>query len=248
MHLTLNAGIGDLILSHAMIGDAPVSVSIDDRAIVLNRSPEYREFAWTLLRTLFGSRVVEEYGDGLPPQGLVLYGFTPAVPDLRHVLPMLDGPPAPCVVVTTKVRGWPRRRYEAIRQEFLARLSKIRRLVLVGERAIGRNAEYVEHGEDKIYSIYDDLKLLPCLDATVPELGITPPRWADFRLDCTRMAYAERVITLGSGGNVSMAMACSGNCLVHADGTEMESLFRAMPASDRVRMCSTDAEYLEALL
>lgn len=250
MRLTLNAGIGDLILSRAML-TGPAEVALDYQAIDHYRTPTYRPFAETLLQTLFQApqfQIVESDEPGMTPQAIAGLGFQPAVPDLRGVIGDEWRPETHYTVVTTKVRGWPRDRYQAIRSAFLARLEQLGRIVLLGERTIGRNAEYAEHGDDKVYSIYEDLKPLASVNATVEELGSTPPQWDDFVADCSMMAHADRVITLGSGGNVSMAMAFADKCLLHIGGTEMERLFAAMPPSDRVRMARSDAEYLEAML
>ncbi|MFZ8927400.1 MAG: hypothetical protein ACO3CU_11655 [Candidatus Nanopelagicales bacterium] len=134
-------------------------------------------------------------------------------------------------VVTTKVRGLPRRIYEHIRHDFVERIRRLtqwNRVVLVGEKIIGMNAEYRHHGEDLVYSIYGDLMALGCEDRTVDELGVTPPTMGQFLNDMAAMQGAASVITLGTGGNTSMAMA-SGNCYSFVGFSEMEEFFSRMP-------------------
>lgn len=254
MHLTLNAGIGDIILSHAMIDRSPeperLTVSLDDDAIERYRTPEYADFAYRLAETLFRAPrydVVRGGAGGKTPQQLSFY-FNPAAPDCRSVLaPNLTH--SAYVAVTTKVRGWSRHEYEHIREDFLELLDQIALrlpLVLVGEREIGWNQEYDEHGRDRVFSIYNDLCQRTCIDYTVPELGRTPPDWDSFLTDCWTLAAAERVVTLGSGGNVTLAMAV-GRPLVLAGGTEMSDFFMAMPPTRRIKMFSSPVDYLEAL-
>jgi len=258
LSLVMNAGIGDIILTHAMLEAAKaehptIRVGLCDRAICVARSPAYRPFARSLVELLFSSPPYQiDYalpGPGTDPTKLV--SFLPVgAPDLREVLP--DGEPvasAGYVVVLTKIRGWRRARYEAIRPRLLAALKKVaasRLVVLVGEREIGVNAEYRYHGADYIYSIYGDLAGIPCLDLTVPELGVTPPAWAAFRQDCLAMRDAAAVVGLGTGGNTTMAQAC-GQWIGNIGETEMEAFLRRMPEDPRHRLCREDEEFLAAV-
>ena len=232
MRFVLNAGIGDLILCHAMLAPLAAtgrhSVCLSRRAIDDARSEAYLPFARRLMALLFDGFELDGEADviGLDPLILMQIGFRPALPTLAHVLPA--GRPVcerPYLAVSTKVRGLERARYDAISGRMLAALRGIARrvpLVLIGEREIGQNAEYRHHGESLVYSIYDDLKGLPCLDLTVPELGITPPSWRQFRQDCLTMREAAGVVALGSGGNVTMAIS-TGAPFGFIDGTEMSS-------------------------
>lgn len=263
MQLTavINGGIGDLIHCHAMFEAAKerfsdVEIIMDERRLAEARNEEHIAFARRLLGALFrgpdyriGS---DERGEfiGMTPQALCRFGLEPVAPDLRRVLPVAGvEPPPPFVAVATKVRGWARHRYEAIRETFLGLLASISRrlpLVLVGERVLSETPEYRGHGDGFAYSIYDDLAGLPCVDNTFPEYGQRPAQWDQFRSDCTTMFHAERVITLGSGGNVSMAMAC-GKCLALIEHTEMEEFFAAMPAVSRLTLCNSVNDYLTEL-
>jgi hypothetical protein len=253
--IVMNAGIGDIILTHAMLGQCsrPVRVGLCEKAICTARSADYRSFARSLFELLFaGDSYVIDYtlpGPGIDPTALAAF-LSPQSPDLREVLPD-DGPAvqADYVVVLTKIRGWWRHRYEAIRPRLLAALKRVaagRLLVLVGEREVGQNAEYRHHGANYIYSIHEDLAGIQCLDLTVPELGVTPPLLADFRRDCRVLRDAAAVVGLGSGGNTTMAQAC-GNWVANIDQTEMEAFLRLMPEDPRHRLCRSDEEFLAAV-
>lgn len=259
LELTINAGIGDIIHSHAMLEAArpavtEVAVAVDHAALQSVRNVAHSEFATRLAQFVFREptyTIVPQSTDGMTPQQLVGAGLPMAVPDLRDVLP-LDGigrPPEPFVAVSTKVRSLRRDRYEQMRLEFLHHLTELAKrvqLVVIGERMLSMTPEYQGHGDGFAYSIYDDLMTVPCVDATFPEYGNVPAQWDQFRMDCTVMRNAERVITLGTGGNVSMAMAC-GRCLCLIQQTEMEWYFRAMPPDERITCAETPAEYLEEI-
>lgn len=257
--MTINAGIGDMILCHAMLSSAgfeEVEVSINEEAVSVFRSDLHLEFAHRLASQIFTPpvfRLVSSPRDllaGLTPQCLaVRYGLRPAVPDLRAALSAADDRQGEGhVAVTTKVRGWPRSQYEAVRGEFLALLRSLRLpVVLVGERRVGMMPEYQIHGESLVYSIYEDLRPLAAADETVPEFGVTPPSWDRFVADCTIMRNAALTVTLGSGGNVSMGFACGRQCLSMIGGTEMGTFMAAMPADDRLILCPSVDKYLAEL-
>jgi len=259
--VTINAGIGDIIHCHAMLEAErnryeDIEVILNERGLVEARNDRHVGFARRLAALLFCEPKYRLNSDaegryvGMTPQGLCRHGFHPMPPDLRRILPLAGvEPPPPFVAVSTKVRGWPRHEYEAMRETFLGLLEDISLrlpLVLVGERVLTQTAEYVGHHAGRVYSIYDDLSKLTCVDNTFAEFGEAPAEWDQFRTDCTTMYHAERVITLGSGGNVSMAMAC-GRCLAMIQGTEMGGFFEAMPEVSRLTLCKSVSEYLAEL-
>ena len=255
--VTVNAGIGDLIHCHAMLEAEKhryeqIDVSLNERGLVSARSPAHVPFARSLMSLLFCAppyHIMRPEDEGLTPQQLCQHGFHPMSPDLRRVLPLAGAAPPPFVAVSTKVRGWPRHEYEAMRESFLGLLEDISLrlpLVLVGERVLTMVPDYAWNHSDRVYSIYDDLSQLTCVDNTFPEFGEAPAQWDQFRSDCTTMYHAERVITLGSGGNVSMAMAC-GRCLAMIGGTEMGEFFESMPTVPRLTLCTSVDEYLGSL-
>lgn len=262
MQLTavINGGIGDLIHCHAMFEAAKgrftdVEIIMDEHRLVEARNESHLEFARRLLSTLFVGAPYRFGRDddgqyvGMTPQALCRAGLEPMPPDLRRVLPLAGAARSPFVAVSTKVRGWRRHEYEAIREPFLGLLEDISLrlpLVLVGERVLSQTADYEQNHAGRVYSIYDDLSQLTCVDNTFPEFGEAPAQWDQFRSDCTTMYHAERVITLGSGGNVSMAMAC-GRCLAMIGGTEMGGFFESMPTVPRLTLCTSVDDYLASM-
>lgn len=255
--VTINAGIGDIIHCHAMLEAeknryGQIDVSLNERGLVEARNSDHIPFARRLMSLLFCSppyRIMRPEDEGLTPQQLCRHGFHPMPPDLRRVLPLAGEVPPPFVAVSTKVRGWPRHEYEAMRETFLGLLEDISLrlpLVLIGEKVLSMVPDYVANHRGRVYSIYDDLSRLTCVDETFPEFGESPAQWDQFRRDCTAMYHAERVITLGSGGNVSMAMAC-GRCLAMIGGTEMGNFFESMPEVPRLTLCKSVSEYLMEL-
>jgi hypothetical protein len=254
LEVAINAGIGDIILSHAMLSSSGCDyvVGLSHHAVNDNRSEGYASFAKSLALLLFGENRVDWSIDGYGVNPLELWSeaIPAASPDLRDVLPAgVELPIDNYVVVTTKVRGWQRGVYEKIKHrliEAVGKVAKTKTIVLVGERDIGMNAEYRHHGKEMVYSIHEDLADIESIDLTVPELGITPPDFDKFRHDCLVMKNAIAVVTVGSGGNVSMALAC-GNCIALTEGTEMGRLFCRLPADPRHRLCRSADEYFEAV-
>ena len=95
----------------------------------------------------------------------------------------------------------------------LQELSEIYDIYIIGERKIGYNAEYQQHG-DTIFCIFEDLRyhLQKSYDFCIPELGETAPNLKYIIDDCTFMYNAKMNICLGIGGNFSLA-ASVGNLI-----------------------------------
>lgn len=258
LDVTINAGIGDIIHCHAMLEaeQDKVRLAVNHAGLREARNPRHSDFADLLARFVFCGPQYEIVAQRVPaggtPQGLREAGIAMAAPDLRTVLPIagVSPPPTPFAAVATKVRGWRVERYAAIRERFLSRLAAVAGqmpLVLLGERVLTETPEYRNHGRGFAYSIYEDLRGLPCIDATFAAYGKEPAQWDQFRIDCTTMAHASLVVVLGTGGNCSMAMACARRMICLTDETEMGEYLHAMPADERIRLCRTDEEYLEEI-
>ena len=122
------------------------------------------------------------------------------------------------IVITTKVRELnylerylPHKKkiFDAIRT-----LADKYSVVLLGEREVDFiSKEYIKHGKNKIFCIYDDimqnLNDYDVLDYTVEVLGFTPPDINNLRQDCLTMSNAECVISMGIGGNFCLSAAVS---------------------------------------
>ena len=96
--------------------------------------------------------------------------------------------------------------------------------MILGEREIEYSEEYQRHGNEKIYSIYNDIiNNLPeskIIDMTVPKLGITPPDLDKFLTDCTILHNAKRIISIGGGGAFCTSTAV-GNVIAWMDFDEL---------------------------
>lgn len=259
LDVTINAGIGDIIHSHAMLEaerarHANIRVAVNHDGLHGARNASHSAFADQLARYVFSDSAyefVEQNGNGFTPQMLHESGLAMAAPDLRGRLPLAGTlKPQPFVAVATKIRGWRVQHYVDIREQFLSCLCKLAErlpLVLVGERVLTETPEYRGHGRGFAYSIYEDLRSLPCIDTTFATYGNEPAQWEQFRVDCTTMAHAELVVVLGTGGNCSMAMACGQKMLCLTQDTEMQTYFHAMPADERIVLCDSRSKYLEEL-
>lgn len=227
----INCGIGDILLSRAILDgqQGVMGVSLGEDAAAEARNAAYLPFArWLFDTTFAGFGPADADAPRLDPQALCrLTGLLPRWPRVpRHRVP------GNTIVVTTKVRGLPRRIYETFRSDFacrIARLATRHNVLLVGEKEIGWNKEYDHHGHDLVYSIYGDLFQIPNVrDLTIDELGVTPPTPEWFNTDMYTMASANRVVTIGTGGNTTMAMAV-GRCWSFVGHSEMEPFFAQMP-------------------
>lgn len=227
----INCGVGDILLSRAILdgSQGTFGVSLGEEVAARERGPDYLPFAkWLFDTTFAGFGPASGDAPRLDPPGICrLTGLLPRWPRLWR-----SRGGGGYVVVTTKVRGIHRRIYERFREDFVAavrRLASIRPVCLVGEKEIGKCAEYDHHGSDLVYSIYGDLFQIDGInDATVPELGRTAPTPEQFRSDMMAMAEADRVITIGTGGNTTMAMA-AGRCWSFVGHGEYEEFFSRMP-------------------
>jgi hypothetical protein len=254
--ITINSGIGDMLLCKAVLDTVPglFRIQLSKESIHKYRSHEYGFFAERLMWFLFEGpkyHPVAQLSDSLGERPIDLaarFGVKPAVPDIRHLLPSTPEHRAPYLVVTTKIRGWPKSLWEATRPGLVAALQRTAAttpVVLVGEQEIGPNYEYDHHGSDLVYSIYEDLAdEVPVIDATAPELGRTPPSWRRFMADLQLMRNAMGVVALGSGGNTAMAIAAARFALLAPHGTEMEDYLLGMPTDERIDFASSNpAEY-----
>jgi len=262
-------GIGDILhtkaqLDHIRDDYDRISIGYDDSLVSRFRSDDdqYRIFLDGLFKLLFSEQPYHRdqhiKAQCKNPIDLSKSGFRPIVPDLSHLLALSTSiPDEPYIVISTKVRGIQKAQYEELRPDFLNAvrlLSKKFTVVLLGERTIGYNAEYKGHGSELIYTIYTDVLSATqdgnLLDLTVPEFGLTAPSLIRFRNECFIQQKALRVITIGSGGNVSIAMSV-GNIIGFYAHSEMESFFTVMLENTkgrRVSLLKNKPEFLGSIL
>lgn len=180
-------------------------------------------------------------------------------PELGHLLckgtPLnLDGE---YIVLTTKVRYLSKAKLNAISKELWSTINSLYnkyKIVILGERVVEMNSEYIHHTSEHIYSIYDDIiNNVPAsklLDLTIPALGITTSNLQQIQQDCLIMKNAKFVMTLGVGGNFSMATAVANTIGYRADQHDIFEVIynreysNAIVTKDFARFISALKQYL----
>jgi len=190
-----------------------------------NNSPEYWKFL-NELGELFFSEPPYIYNQGQfqfkSAEGLIDdLNIIPQKPELSVYKPLLCKGNSlnleeEYIVITTKLRYFDKSIFYKLSSQLwgtLKELSKKYKIVVLGERVVEMCQDYLDHGANQIYGIYEQIIAnLPndrILDLTVPALGITSPTLSQIQQDCLIMSEAKFVITLGIGGNFCMAMATS---------------------------------------
>ena len=219
------SGIGDVIIflswiSQTINSKTPVFIDFDKNNIQTWREDpqEYYSFLVNLANFLIPSEniVVKEGLDGKKISIEEIFAYYPAYfidfrfMDLRPKLNIewdLDQ-----VVINTKVRGLGRHHYNAIKNRFYQALNNSnKKFIVMGEKEIEYGKEYKLHGENAIYSIYNDvITNLPkerITDITVPKLGITLPSLDNIKSDINIIAK-HKSLCFGSSGIVSLC-CCS---------------------------------------
>jgi hypothetical protein len=255
-------GIGDLLHLKQLLDDmknnySSVEISLDHEIIRSYKSnyDEYLTFINSLFIKLFSEppyKICEDINSKTYSPTILARNFsqTPRIPNLEKYF-CENNNKTEDIIILTKIRGFHRENYEKIKTAFINLLNKIsknRKIILVGERNIGANREYDIHGIEYIYSIYKDLisNINSFEDKTIEELGFTSPNIDNFYKDCNILNQAKAVICLGSGGNVSMAMATS-NIVNFYGASEMESLFSLMPAHETKFITNNIINFYEKL-
>lgn len=139
--------------------------------------------------------------------------YIPGKPNLEHKL--CKGTPLNLgqeyIVITTKIRGMARKTFYPLSIKLwqtLRQLSTKYKIVILGEREVEKNIEYLGN-PDLAYSIYDqiiaNLPINCIIDLTIPALGNIAPTLSQIQQDGLIMRQAKFTITLGMGGNVWLA-------------------------------------------
>lgn len=224
--MSINGGIGDNIIVRVFFDTIrgeyeEIRVSHNRKVIdhFKNGDPSYYNFLNELGTTLFSKPPY--VFDHVQHDPLNVYksikslAILPHVPDLSGVL---------CVgaslnlgeeyiVITTKIRGLSKAAFYPLSislWQTLRKLSEKYKIVILGEREVEKNKEYVNIS-NLVFSIYEQIITnLPTnriVDLTVPSLGITTPNLEKIKQDCLIMKEARCVVTLAAGGNVWLAAA-----------------------------------------
>lgn len=144
-------------------------------------------------------------------------GFAVCKPNLQHLLctneKIINNK---YIVITTKVRELDLNIYLNVKSKllnFLNNVSSKYKIVILGERNIEMTPEYLVHGHNKIYSIYNDIiKNIPkenIIDMSIEKMGKTSPQLSSLIKDCTIMKFSNVTISLGIGGNFCISSAIS---------------------------------------
>jgi hypothetical protein len=136
-------------------------------------------------------------------------------------------------VLFTKVRDYDKNNYNLISKKFYNKINEIEnKIILIGERKIVYNEEYKQHGENKIYSLYDDfmtnINHNKIIDLT--QEGYTEN---NFNLesiinDLTLISNSKQIIMVGNGGFwctslfTDKLLSLSSNTITQAFDSEFE--------------------------
>jgi hypothetical protein len=227
LKISLPIGIGDLLHIYSQLSSVKSLYSNIELAFYEPffkdfriDTPEYRGFLNELGQLLFSK----------PPFTLVKFDNQPfrnceSIANLDRILCVrprlayllaerLDNQFGDYITVSTKIRQLPYDSYLEIKDQLfniLKDLSQKYKIMILGEKEVEYNPEYHYLTNKSVYSIYQDyITLLPAdriIDLTVPKLGITAPDLNHIKYDCSLMANAKYNITLGIGGNFSLAVS-----------------------------------------
>jgi len=128
----------------------------------------------------------------------------------------------PYIVIPTKIRGCNRSTYNMLKDRFYEALNRVSDrydIVILGEREVQMNAEYVHLGNNLIYGIYNDIVscVKKIVDLSIPKLGIDIPDLNNLRKDCSIMRDARSVITFGNSGGFSLSSAVINHQISYRD-------------------------------
>jgi len=134
------------------------------------------------------------------------------------------------IVLTTKVRYLDRNLFDSMSPQFfelINQLSKKYKIVLLGERVVEANIDYMNWTNRQIYGIYPEIianiqNKDAIVDLTLPALGETSPNLAQIQQDCLIMKEAKFVVTIGIGGNFCMSTSVSNMAIgIRSDNLEL---------------------------
>ena len=219
MEACLRVGIGDLIICKAMltsVSDPCVNITLDESLLPLRGGESYRSFISNFSSLLFQSPKFSfkgiKTGNSIGWDDLYRGGIRPIPLPLQG---QLCAGRKPCedkyVCVYTKIRDYNRGLFDRGQSKIRAALETLVRkykVVLLGEREIERNVEYITLTPSAVYSAYSMVSDFPqAIDLTIPKLGMTSPNIDKFIQDCAIMAGAEVTINIGVGGNLLISSA-----------------------------------------
>jgi len=226
LNANIPIGLGDLIYIKAML--EPVKHNFSEINLTFHRElidkykkeSKYNDFLDEFGKLLFNEEPYKLCDQSFPfcslSEFVTAHRIMPQKPELAHLL--CDGYSLnlkePYIVINTKIRSLPHNLLDNSIREFwtvLNQLSQKYLIVILGERVIEMNEEYMYYTQEYIYSLYPHiLNNVPkerLLDLTVPALGITTPDIKNIQHDCSIMNQAAVVINFGIGGGFCLATA-----------------------------------------
>lgn len=223
----INLGVGDHIYIKLFVetikhnyDNIYITHASDALAYWFNNDPKRYEFNLSLGRLLFSDKPYTL----VPNANFPFYPNERIVKELSNIPTKTDfnclcaGNSLPIkdyVVITTKMRQFPKSSFEQIKNQLassLKELSEKYTIVILGEREVERSREYeAEVNRDQIFGIYDYLISIlgknKILDLTIPALGITCSNMPQFQQDCLTMQQSRCIISFGIGGNYWLSAA-----------------------------------------
>jgi hypothetical protein len=241
----LRGGIGDILYAWAAVENIKhkyekIYVDIDFNIITAfkNNSNSYKQFLIDITKIMFcdSKYVLFENKSTNDTYRLFDIGALTWVPIPTCNL-LLDRPSphkidGEYIVVTTKNKYITKQNYLSFKNIFLNKIKNLStkyKIVILGERDVDNNQENIIHAVETIYS-----DLIYCcdnyIDLTEPVLCSTndskQQNLADLnkvKEDCDLMNKAKCVITLGFGGNMTLAVAVSNKVVGYVPYTDRVS-------------------------
>lgn len=253
-YANISQGIGDNTMALSYANQALAANKFDEihfthHAPIVekqkNNAPEYWKFLHDI-GELFFSKLPYVYNSGQYPfksaEGLIAdFGIIPIKPSYKHLLCKGNSLNLnqEYIVITTKLRYFDKSIFFQLAPQLwktIRELSKKYKIVLMGERVVEMCPDYLDHGANQIYGIYEQIiaNIPNLLDITIPALGITAPNLTQIQQDCLIMSEAKFVITLGVGGNFCMAMATSNMIGFRIDNEPIADAIFSRPYPDAV--------------
>jgi len=222
---TLRIGIGDIILAWAALenmkhklNDIYIDVNWSILSAYKDNSENYKKFIQDLIQTLFTDNKYKLFtnkrGEEHTFDDFRNYGIPAVLPKAAHLLcadyTLMD---AEYIVITTKVRQFDKKKFLSYKDHFIEIIKKLSikyKIVLLGEQEIEYGVEYSLYGVNHIYSLYDYLKdINNVIDLTTKVISSDNASLENVKKDCAIMHKARAVITVGCGGNLTLAAAVS---------------------------------------
>lgn len=271
-----NVGLGDVIYLKQLLDDTKhlyKSIQISPNKEIINTTKNcfvsHFKFIYNIFYDLFSESpyeiVYSPKFNGLPLTHASYVQFLyavfgikliPKIPNLETYFCKKIYPKNNNILITTKIRGMHISEYESIKGNFYTLLNQIGRkynLILIGEREIGTNPEYKNLDNKELFTIYEDLTkyLKNYQDKTTTSMTDITPDYSDFLEDCSIMNASKKVITLGIGGNVAMAMSVSE--IINYYGNNSKNIqhlfyFKLMENTSDKKVLTSDPRYFYSKL